>query len=151
MSTDLVNLSHKQKNLSLAEHSILNILAYRANDDGECWPSVASLVESSSADRKTVIKVLQSLSDKKLIFQTGKMAGRTKRVPVYKLNLNSPKNGTVQKINSTTFSDNSPKNGTIKQSQKRDMERSYLKDQRKRDFSNSEGPKTLKELYEKLI
>lgn len=150
MSIELVNLSHKQKNLSLAEHSILNILAHRANDFSECWPSIKSLEESSSADRKTIIKVIQSLIDKKLIIKTGEMKGKTKSVPVYKLTLSSPKNGTALNLSSTTFSVSSPKNGTAKQSQKRDMERSYIKVKRKEDFLSSSSPKAIKNILEKL-
>ncbi len=122
MSYDLTTLSFAQKDLSLSEHSILNILAFRANENSECWPSIKSLIENSSADRKTVIKVIQSLIDKKLIIKTGEMKGRTKSVPVYKLTLSSPKNGTAKKLSSPVFSISSPKNGTTKQSQKRDME-----------------------------
>src|ERR1700738_3935745 len=134
MSSDLVNLSHKQKNISLAEHSILNIMAYRANIDSECWPSIKSLEESSSGDRKTIMKSIQSLIDKKLIIKTGEMKGKTKSVPVYKLTLSDTKSGTASKISSTTFSISSTKTGTAKQYQKRDMERSVNKDQRKSNF-----------------
>jgi DNA-binding MarR family transcriptional regulator len=77
MSYELTILSFEQKGLSLAEHSILNILAFRANEESECWPSINSLIENSSADRKTVIKILQSLSDKKLILKTGFFKGRS--------------------------------------------------------------------------
>lgn len=150
MSIDLVNLSLKQKNLSLAEHSILNILAYRADEKSECWPSITSLCESSSADRKTVIKVLQSLMDKNIIIKTGEMKGRTKSVPVYKLSLSSPVSGTARNLSSTTFSRSSTKSGTAKQYQKRYMERSDLKDQRKDDYLNSSGPKTMKDIMDKL-
>lgn len=135
MSVELVNLSHKQKSLTAPEHSILNVLAYRANDDHECWPSVASLRESTSLDRKTILKSLANLIEKNLIHKTGQMMGKTKSTPVYKVNLSSPKNGTASKISSPNFSDSSPKNGTSKQSQIWDMERSFLKDKRKGLFS----------------
>jgi pyocin large subunit-like protein len=138
------------KSLSSSQHSILNILAFRANDVHEAWPSIKSLSESSSLDRKTVIKVIQSLIDKNLINNTGKKAGKTKRVPVYKLNLNSPKSGTVQNLNSPNISGNSPNIGTVKQSQNWDMERSSFKDQRKEGFSETGSPKPLKDLLAKL-
>jgi DNA replication protein DnaD len=128
MSYELTTLSFEQKNLSLSEHSILNILAFRANENGECWPSVKSLIQNSSADRKTVIKSIQCLINKNLLKKTGELKGRTKSVPVYKLMLSSPKNGTCSDISSPVFSRSSPKNGTAKQSQKRDMELKDLND-----------------------
>lgn len=136
MSTALVNLSLKQKGLTSSEHSVLNILAYRANDDAQCWPSVASLCESTSLDRKTVLKCLSSLIDKKLIEKTGAMKGKTLSTPVYKLTLTSSTNiGTTQNLSSPNISASSPKNGTPKQSQNWDMERSYLNENRKGIFS----------------
>lgn len=96
MCIDLVNISHKVKGLSSSEHSILNVMAYRANDKThECWPSSSSLSESTSQDKKTIYKCLISLSEKKLIFKTGEMKGKTKSTPVYKLTL--PENGYAQK------------------------------------------------------
>jgi pyocin large subunit-like protein len=151
MSIELVNLSLIQKNLSSAEHSILNILAYRANDNShECWPSAKSLCESTSLDKKTVYKCLLSLSDKNLIIKTGRMTGRTKSTPVYKLTLSAPKNGSAQKLSVPVFSGSTPKNGSAKRTQKRVMERSDLKDQRKGDFLSSSGPKAIKNIIEKL-
>lgn len=132
MSIDLVNLSFVQKNLSSSEHSILNILSFRANDDYfECWPSIASLKESSSLDRKTILKVIQSLIDKKLIEKTGEMRGKTKSTPVFKVLLSSPKIGTAKNSSSPNFSGTCPNFGTSKQSQFWDMERSDLKGKRK--------------------
>jgi len=80
----------------------------------------------------------------------GKKAGKTKSVPVYKLNLSVPKNGSAQNSSVPVFSESIPKNGSAKRTQKRYMERSVIKDQRKEDFLNSEGPKQLKDIIEKL-
>jgi len=148
---DLVNISLKLKGLSSSEHSILNVMAFRADKETqECHPSAKSLCESTSQDKKTVYKALISLSDKKLIIDTGKKAGKTKSVPVYKLNLSVPKNGFAQNSSVPVFSESIPKNGSAKRTQKRYMERSVIKDQRKEDFLNSEGPKQLKDIIEKL-
>jgi pyocin large subunit-like protein len=148
---DLVNISHKLKGLTASEHSILNVLAHRAEKESqECWPSARSLCESTSQDIKTIYKSLISLEDKKYIIKTGKMAGKTKSVPVYKLYLSVPKNGCAQNLSVPVFSDSVPKNGCAKRTQKRYMERSDLKDQRKEDFSKSKGPKTLKDILQKI-
>jgi predicted transcriptional regulator len=142
MSYELTTLSFEQKDLSLAEHSILNILAFRANDDHECWPSIRSLIQNSSADRKTALKVIQSLIDKGLIKKTGEMKGKTRSVPVYKLTLSGPKNGTARKLSGPVFSASSPKNGTAKQSQKRDMEYKDLNINKNVDFQKKINQKT---------
>ncbi len=126
MCIKLVQLSFKQKNLSASEHSILNVMAFRANKLGICWPSIASLKESTSLDRKTIQKSIQILISKKIIILTGEKTGKTKSVPVYKLNLSDP-----------NFSISDPKNGTAKRSQFWDTERSYIKDQGKDVFLNS--------------
>lgn len=163
MSIDLVNLSLKVSGLSLAEHSILNILAIRADEKSECWPSIKSLSENSSADRKTIMKVIDALIEKKLLIKTGEMKGRTKSVPVYKLLLSGTENGTALIGSGTTFSGSSTKSGTAKQYQKRDMERSVIKDHRKGDFSleqdkqkrqknyQSKGQQSIKDILEKLV
>ncbi len=150
MSIELVNLSLKVSGLSLAEHSILNILAIRADENGECFPSIKSLSENSSADRKTIMKVIDALIEKKLLIKTGEMKGRTKSVPVYKLLLSCTKNGTASIGSGTTFSGSSTKNGTAKQYQKRDMERSVIKDHRKEVFSSSKGPQHIGKMLEFL-
>ena len=131
MSLELTMLSLKQSGLSLSEHAVLNVLAIRANESNECWPSTKSLKESCSADRKTILKVIQSLTDKKLIIKTGEMKGRTLSVPVYKLTLRCPVIGIASKKAVPFLRVSSPKNGTAKQSQKRDMERSVNKSNRK--------------------
>ena len=144
MSTNLVNLSFKQKNLSSSEHSVLNVLAYRANTNerNECWPSIKSLCESTSLNEKTIQLALFSLIAKNLISKTGEMKGKTKRTPVYKLTLNTPKIGGVQKLNTPNFSINTPKIGGIKYPLNRGMERSDLKDHRKGVIIENQNPKT---------
>ena len=131
MCVDLVNISFKLKGLSSSEHSILNILAFRADSKThECWPSIKSLCESSSLNEKTVQSALLSLIAKNKIINTGKKAGATQRVVVYKLTLNTPNIGGVQNLNTPYFSDNTPKIGGVKYPLNRGSERSYLKDQR---------------------
>lgn len=129
MSYNLTNLSLKQTDLTSSEQLILMILAHRANDENqECWPSIRSIVSDSKLDRKTVQSGLVSLEQKKLICKTGSMTGKTRRVPVYKLTLNDPKNGIASKTNDPVFPTNDPKNGIVKRSQKRDTEYKDLND-----------------------
>ena len=122
MSYELTSLSFKQKGISSSEQQVLSILAFRANDDAECWPSVKSLHSDSKLDRKVILNCLSSLIEKKLILKTGEMKGRTKSVPVYKLTLSSTQTGTAKNLSSTTSAGSSTKTGTAKQYQNRDME-----------------------------
>lgn len=150
MSIDLVNLSYKQKNINSSEQSVLTRLSWHADINCECYPSIRSISVDTKLNRKTVQQSLVSLEEKKLIIKTGKMRGKTKSVPVYKLNLSDPNLGFAKKVSDPVFSISDPKIGTAKRSQKRYMERSDLKDQRKDGFVNSSGPKTLKNIIEKL-
>lgn len=148
MSVDLVNLSFKQTGLSSSEHSVLNVLAYRAGDETyECWPSIKSLCESTSLNEKTVQACLLSLISKNKIFDTGKRSGKTKRVIVYRMIFNTPNIGCVQNLNTPYFSDNTPKIGGVKYPQNRGSERSLLKDKGKKGFSLSLAEKQERDWY----
>lgn len=90
MSLIHVKMSFDVKNLSSSEHSVLNVLAFRAHDNNECWTSVKLLCEYTSLDKKTVYKVLSSLSSKRIIQKTGKIIPSAEYV--YKLNLKGTNN-----------------------------------------------------------
>lgn len=74
-----------KKLISPFEKLILLSMADRANEYFECWPSIKRLCLDTNSDIKTIKKSLSSLRDKGFIEKTGKMVGRTKSVPVYKL------------------------------------------------------------------
>ena len=151
MSIDLVNLSFKQKDLTPAEKHILTILAFRANENLECWPSFKSIMHDSGYCRDTVNRCLSILREKQKIFDTGKRAGKTKSVIVYKIVIN-------KQYDSQTALDRKQSDGAWKQSDSRTAKQSdgkyrkdhINKDKRKEDFFNSEGPKAMKEIIKKL-
>ena len=117
---------------------VLVALAERANDKGLAWPSYAELISMTELNRKTVITAISKLIELNLIEDSGERTGRTAQVIIYRLLINSPKNGTINnnndtdlgtvnsELNSTVFSSNStvfssnstvfttksPKNGT---------------------------------------
>lgn len=100
----------------------------------EVWPSIATIAEMTGQDRKTVIAALDRLEAMGLLADTGKKAGRTGQVKVYRFNFgyvkstengtvkeegkasetvpNFPDNSTVFPSNSTVFPDKSTENGT---------------------------------------
>ncbi len=150
MSVALVNLAYKIKSLTSSEKSVLVRLSWHADANAECYPSIKSIAEDTSLDRKTVQKILLDLINKLLIIDTGKRQGRTKSVPVYKLTLSDPKIGPALNISDPNFSRSDPKNGITKRSQNWDMERSVRKVKERRDFLNSNGPHAIKEILDKL-
>ena len=118
-----------------SEKLFLLACANRAGEAHECWPSIDRLIADSTLDRKTIIKVRQSVIDKKLLEYSGEFKGRSGQIPVMRLTyvdnslseFTSPKNGTGSK------SVTSPKNGTGDQSQIWDTEskRENLKEELK--------------------
>lgn len=111
---------------SSAEKAVLMALAYRHNEDlGHSYPSIASIVEFTELNRKTIIGALASLEKKGLIADTGDKMGRTKRVVVYRLMMEA-KTEQFQKRNHSETVPILPGNGpdfTPKQSQNWDSER----------------------------
>ena len=95
-------------------------LADFANDQNECYPSVETLTNKTSLNRKTVLKNVAELVEDGLLIDTGKRVGGTQQIKIYRIELNSPKNGTVPKTEQSQiyretvpfFRINSPKNGT---------------------------------------
>jgi pyocin large subunit-like protein len=103
---------------------LLVALAYYANEEGTCFPSVACLSMATSQDRKTVIQNLQRLIIAGYITDTGNRVGGTGQVVVYKLikkDDNSTENGTVtppklstnDTVLGTVCKDNNTENGTV--------------------------------------
>lgn len=109
----------QQRMKRVADKMVLIALADRHNEEDDAsWPSIAWLADFCCIDRKTVITSLDRLETEGLIIDTGLRTGKTKQIKVYRLALNSPKNGIPKTellgSKSTTFS--------VKQSQKRDTE-----------------------------
>lgn len=116
MSFDALAWAAKAKGLRPAEKLVLLGLAECADRaSAEAFPSLASLIEFSGLNRKTVIAALDALCARGLISDTGECVGRTKQIKVYRLHLETvPETERSQKRNSSTFS--------AEQSQKRNPE-----------------------------
>lgn len=93
-----------------------------ANDQNECYPSVETLTNKTSLNRKTVMKNIAELVADGTLEDTGKRVGSTQQVKIYRININSPKNGTVPKTEQSRFYQSKSPVFTIKESQKRDTE-----------------------------
>ena len=117
---------------SSTQRLILLSLADRAGEDHKCYPSIMRMVKDTKMNRKTIIKVLDSLEEKSLIKFTGKIIGNGVKVyqllgvvgredePTSTKKGTSGKNGTSSNLgtgsNIGTSTENgtstSPKNGT---------------------------------------
>lgn len=99
MSNEAINWALTRPIKPSAAKFVLVVMANHADGDTwEAWPSVASLVDATGQDRKTVMSGVKRLVEMGYISDTGKRTGGTKQVLVY--HLNSAENGTL-KVNGT--------------------------------------------------
>src|SRR5512144_241769 len=61
MSYELTSRVHRMKNLSGVKRWVLLILADMANDQGECWPSVATICQRAGVSRASTIRAISWL------------------------------------------------------------------------------------------
>ena len=102
MSVEAINWALSQDIERSSEKFVLVVMANRCNDQWLCWPSISSIVEDTSQNRKTVQENLARLKNSGLICANGMRKGATGSVVVYALSR--------------------PENGLSKQSQKRTEE-----------------------------
>ena len=62
MSVRAIEWARAQRTGSLTTKAVLAYLAERANDDGECWPSVDLIADEMEAGRRTVIRAIGTLA-----------------------------------------------------------------------------------------
>lgn len=143
MSLEAYSWATKTRVGSAAAKSVLKVLADRTGADHQAFPSIASIVQDTELDKKTVQKQLHYLVEKGLIEDTGERRGATCRVVVWRLlgiaddlgdvertqkreyytkrshssarskRGNEPKNGNIPKSGTINHVD-VPKNGSVK-------------------------------------
>tara|TARA_B110000027_G_C16102953_1_gene293949 strand:- start:132 stop:848 length:717 start_codon:yes stop_codon:yes gene_type:complete len=128
VSIEALNCAFKADIKKSSLKFILVAMADYANEEGEAYPSIQTLNNKTSLNRKTIIAGLMQLESLGYLKNTGKKVGRTNSISVWQITnsveqsqkgdslVSSPKNGTSS----------SPKKGTPKQSQKRDIEPSVI-------------------------
>ena len=84
LTTKVLTLHH----LSKSQKQILTILCFRANQNKEVYSSIERLALDCSCSIKTVERSLKQLRDKNYLLYTGKMKGKSLKLPVYRINLN---------------------------------------------------------------
>ena len=61
MSVAALRWARGQRTGSPTAHALLAYLAERANDDGECWPSLDLIADETEHGRRTVIRQIAAL------------------------------------------------------------------------------------------
>lgn len=119
MSFDALSWAARQKPGSSGMKLVLLGLAECAERaHNHAFPSIASMVEFTSLDRKSVIANLNKLEETGFIRDTGRRVGRTGQIKVYQLIIESiPKAEPSQKRNGSGNSAKSTENGTRNKSE----------------------------------
>jgi len=99
------------KDLKPIEKFILTTLCFKANINNEAYCCIDKLVIATGACKTTIESALKVLRDKKYLSYTGKTAPKSKRIPVYKIDLIPPKIGVIKNTPNTQKPvNNTPKN-----------------------------------------
>ena len=103
MSIEAINWALAQDIERSSEKFVLVVMANRCNDEWLCWPSISSIVEDTSQNRKTVQENLARLKNSGLICANGMRKGATGSVVVYALS--RPENGLSKQAQKRTEED----------------------------------------------
>ena len=88
MSIDLTTLSLSIQNISQIEKHILTVLCFISDKNHEVYRTVERLSLDCTCSIKTVERTLKKFRDKGYLIYTGKMAPKSKNIPIYRINLN---------------------------------------------------------------
>lgn len=88
MSIDLTTQALLIQNLSQLQKHILTILCFRANQNNEVYSTIERLALDCTCNIKTVERALKYLRDNNYLQYTGKIAPKSKNIPIYSINLN---------------------------------------------------------------
>lgn len=90
MSIKAMQWAWEQNIPSSSRKLVLLALADRANDDGECWPGIASLSEKCSIPRRTLIRALADLEAHGLLQVKHRQGASGRMTNLYRLPINQP-------------------------------------------------------------
>lgn len=91
MSVELIKkcIKLETKKLTQIEKHILTILCFKANANHEAYMCIDKLIIACSSNRSTIERALRALRKKKYFLYTGKIAPKSNRIPIYKIDLNT--------------------------------------------------------------
>lgn len=87
MSIRAIDWAFRQQVGSSATKLVLVKLADNANDDGQCWPSLATIEDQTELDRRTVIRHIKKLQSAGLLNIVHRKVDSTTLTNAYTLNL----------------------------------------------------------------
>ena len=93
MSIELTTLCLSIQDLSQSEKHLLTILSFRSNQNYEVYSEIERLSSDCSCSIKTIERTLKKLRDKGYLIYTGKLAPKSKSIPIYHINLTNGQNG----------------------------------------------------------
>lgn len=113
MSIHLTTLCLAQKGLSSNEKHILTVLCFIADKNNEVYLTIEQMMESTGRSKNTIESLLKSLREKNILIYTGKKTGYRKRIPVYSIVLNHPKNEGDKPLITPNSEINDPSKGAL--------------------------------------
>lgn len=99
MSIQLTTRVLEIQDLSQPEKHILTILCFLSNQYSEVYRSIEKLSIDCSCSIKTIERTLKKLRDIGYLEYTGKIAPKSKRIPIYRINLNHGLSGGDKSLN----------------------------------------------------
>jgi hypothetical protein len=138
MSVDATKATWELKKVTAIQKLLLLTLADRADETGQCYPSLKRISEDTRLNRKTIIENRQILIASGYISYTGEVKGSKKQIPVMKLNYVQHREGNLNLDDEESFTSTengtgtengtrtSTENGTGNQYRKRDTEPKQL-------------------------
>ena len=97
MSIEYLNAAFKADVKPSSFKFVLVSLSDFANENGEAYPSVQTMVNKTAMNKKTVLKYYGELLERGFIRDTGERKGSTKQVIVYQINYNLIKSLEIKK------------------------------------------------------
>ena len=88
MSIDLTTLSLSIQNLTQPQKHILMVLCFISDKNHEVYRAIEKLALDCTCSIKTVERALKKFRDEGILMYTGKIAPKSKNIPVYRINLN---------------------------------------------------------------
>jgi len=139
MSIELTTTVLSIQDLTQSAKFLLTILCFRANQNHEVYSSIERLCLDCSCSINTLEKNLKLLRDKKYLLYTGKIAPKTKNIPIYKINFNNPNNWGDKDLTTPIEKSNHPNLGNLT-TPKIGIEKDNLEKDNKKDIDFSFQP-----------
>lgn len=86
----LQDLKISKSKISAREMPLAIVLADYANQYGETFPSITTLIDRTGMTKRTIRKHISALIEKNELEDTGRRVGRTGKIPVYKFSKRAP-------------------------------------------------------------